>query len=307
MPIAATELIWMNGRLVPWSEAKVHVLAHVVHYASSVFDGIRCYDMPKGPTAFRLRDHVRRLLDSARIYRLPVPYGLDDLVAASRRVVQANRLRACYIRPVVFRGYGEVGVNPAGCPVEVAIAAWEWGAYLGAEALTRGVDVQVSSWTRIAPDTLPALAKSAANYANSQLIKMEALANGFAEGIALDAQGMLAEGSGENLFLVRDGEVATPQLDGSVLPGITRATVITLARELGFPVAEKRLPRESLYVADEVFLTGTAAEITPVRSVDRVPVGSGQPGPVTLAVQAALRGIVSGAVEDRHGWLTPVG
>ncbi len=306
MAFTPSKLIWMNGKLMPWDEARIHVLSHVVHYGSSVFEGIRCYDTKRGPAVFRLREHVRRLFDSAKIYRMPIPYSVDQIVAACLETVKANGFRACYIRPVAFRGYGDVGLNPQGCPVDVAIAVWGWGAYLGAEALERGVDVQVSSWTRLAPNTLPAMAKAGANYANSQLIKMEALANGFAEGIALDTQGYVSEGSGENLFLVRDGKIATPPLGASVLPGITRASVIVLAREMALEVVEDRVPREALYLADELFFTGTAVEITPVRSVDRIEVGPGRPGPVTKRIEAAFRAILSGEADDRHGWLEPV-
>jgi branched-chain amino acid aminotransferase len=237
---------------------------------------------------------------------MPIPYTVDQTVAACLETVRANGFRACYIRPVAFRGYGDVGVNPHGCPVDLVIAAWGWGAYLGAEALERGVEVQVSSWTRLAPNTLPALAKAGANYANSQLIKMEALANGFAEGVALDSQGFVSEGSGENIFLVRDGRLATPPLGASVLPGITRASVILLAREQGIEVMEQRVPREALYIADELFFTGTAAEITPIRSVDRIEVGEGCPGPLTRRLDAAFRAILTGEAEDRHGWLEAV-
>jgi branched-chain amino acid aminotransferase len=306
MSFKPSKLIWMNGKLVPWDEARIHVLSHVVHYGSSVFEGIRCYDTKRGPAVFRLRDHVKRLFDSARIYRMPIRHSVDETVAACLETVRANGFRACYIRPVAFRGYGDVGVNPHGCPVELVIAAWEWGAYLGAEAIERGVDVQVSSWTRLAPNTLPAMAKAGANYANSQLIKMEALANGYAEGIALDIQGYVSEGSGENLFLAREGRLVTPPLGASILPGITRSSVILLAREQGIEVVEQRIPREALYVADELFLTGTAAEITPVRSVDRIEVGTGRPGPLTHRLDAAFRSILSGEVEDRHGWLEPL-
>ncbi len=307
MALTPTERIWMNGALIPWAEARIHVLSHVVHYGSSVFEGIRCYETRRGPAVFRLGDHVRRLFDSAHIYRMPIPYNREQVEAACLETVRGSGLRACYIRPVAFRGYGDVGVNPIGCPVELAVAVWPWGAYLGAEALERGVDVQVSSWTRIAPNTLPAMAKAAANYANAQLVKLESLANGYSEGIALDAEGCVSEGSGENLFLVRDGRLTTPPLSASILPGITRASLMTLARDRGLEVVEERIPREALYVADELFLCGTAAEVTPVRSVDRVEVGAGRPGPITLGLQASFRAIVTGEVEDRHRWLTPVG
>jgi len=297
------EFIWFNGKLVPWNEARIHVMAHVVHYGSSFFEGIRCYETPRGPAIFRLTPHMRRLIDSARIYRTVAPYTLEQLVAAVKETVQANRLRSGYIRPVVYRGYGEIGVNPQNNPVEVAIATIEWGRYLGAEAMEQGVDVCVASWHRFAPNTLPALSKAGGNYLNSQLIKMEALANGYAEGIALDHQGQVSEGSGENLFLVRDGVVYTPPVASSILSGITRDTVITLLDELGVPVRQEAIPREMLYIADELFFTGTAAEVTPIRSVDRIPVGQGRRGPVTAAVQAAFFGVVQGEREDRYGWL----
>jgi len=303
MAIQPMEFIWFNGKLVPWNEARIHVMAHVVHYGSSFFEGIRCYETPRGPAIFRLTPHMRRLIDSARIYRTVVPYTLEQLVAAVKETVQANRLRSGYIRPVVYRGYGEIGVNPQNNPVEVAIATIEWGRYLGAEAMEQGVDVCVASWHRFAPNTLPALSKAGGNYLNSQLIKMEALANGYAEGIALDHQGQVSEGSGENLFLVRDGVVYTPPVASSILSGITRDTVITLLDELGVPVRQEAIPREMLYIADELFFTGTAAEVTPIRSVDRIPVGQGRRGPVTAAVQAAFFGVVQGEREDRYGWL----
>lgn len=303
MAIKPMEFIWFNGQLVPWDAARIHVLAHVVHYGSSFFEGIRCYETPRGPAVFRLTPHMRRLIESARIYRTELPYTLDQLVAAVKETVRANRLRAGYIRPVVYRGYGEIGVNPLNNPVEVAIATIEWGKYLGAEAMEQGVDVCVASWHRFAPNTLPALAKAGGNYLNSQLIKMEAMANGYAEGIALDHQGQVSEGSGENLFLVRDGVVYTPPVSASILSGITRDTVITLLGELGVEVRQQAIPRELLYIADELFFTGTAAEVTPIRSVDRLTVGQGRRGPVTTAVQAAFFGLVEGEREDRYGWL----
>ena len=306
MPLTPSKLIWMNGSLVRWEEARIHVLSHVVHYGSSVFEGIRCYDTKGGPAVFRLREHVKRLYDSARIYRMPIPHTQEQTVAACLETVKANGFRACYIRPVAFRGYGDIGVNPHGCPVDLVIATWAWGAYLGAEAIEHGVDVQVSSWTRLAPNTLPAMAKAGANYANSQLIKMEAIANGYAEGIALDSEGYVSEGSGENLFLVRDERIVTPPLGASILPGITRASVITLALEQGLEVVEQRIPREALYLADELVVTGTAAEITPVRSVDRIDVGPGRPGPITRRLDEAFRSILAGETQDRHGWLVPV-
>jgi branched-chain amino acid aminotransferase len=303
MAIKAMEYIWFNGKLVPWGEAKIHVLSHVVHYGSSFFEGLRCYETPAGTAIFRLTPHMRRLVDSAKIYRTQIPYSLEAMVAAVKETVRANGLRSGYIRPVVYRGYGEIGVNPQNNPVEVAIATIEWGKYLGAEAMEQGVDVCVSSWSRFAPNTLPALSKAGGNYLNSQLIKMEALANGFAEGIALDSQGQVSEGSGENLFVVRDGVVYTPPVSSSILSGITRDTVITLLGELGVEVRQQVIPREMLYVADELFFTGTAAEVTPVRSVDHLVVGAGRRGSVTGKVQAAFFEVVEGRREDRYGWL----
>jgi branched-chain amino acid aminotransferase len=303
MPIQKMDYIWFNGELVEWDKATVHVMAHVIHYGTSFFEGIRCYETPQGPAIFRLTPHMQRLIDSAKIYRTVIPYTLDQLVAAVKETVRANRLRSGYIRPVVFRGYGEIGVNPLNNPVEVAIATIEWGKYLGAEAMEQGVDVCISSWNRFAPNTMPALAKAGGNYMNSQLIKMEAITNGYAEGIALDADGHISEGSGENLFLVRNGIVYTPPLTSSILSGITRDTVITLLRDMGVEVREQILPREMLYLADELFFTGTAAEVTPIRSVDRIPVGSGRRGPITAAVQETFFGIVQGERPDRYGWL----
>jgi branched-chain amino acid aminotransferase len=305
--LTPTEKIWHNGRFIRWEEATIHVLSHVVSYGSSVFEGIRCYSTPAGPAVFRLREHVRRMVDSAKIYRMEnLGFTADQLAEAMLELVRVNHMDACYIRPIVLRGYGEVGVNPLKNPIDVYIACWEWGKYLGEEALAEGVDVCVSSWTRLAPNTLPALAKAGANYMNSQLIKMEALANGYTEGIALDAAGYVSEGSGENIFVVRDGKIHTPPLGASVLPGITRDAILTLARDLGIPLVETIVPREILYIADEVFFSGTAAEITPIRSVDRIPIGKGRRGPVAEKLQKEFFGIISGATPDRHGWLTPV-
>jgi branched-chain amino acid aminotransferase len=305
--LKATEKIWHNGKLIDWNDAKIHVLAHVLHYGSSVFEGIRCYTTPSGPAIFRGPEHMRRLLDSAKIYRMAVPYTIDDLVKASHDLIRTNKMESCYIRPFAFRGYGDLGVMPTkDTPMETYMACWEWGKYLGAEAMELGVDVCISSWTRIAPNTLPALSKAAANYMNSQLIRMEANANGFAEGIALDAAGYISEGSGENIFVIRDGKIITPPLGASVLPGITRDSIITLARELGIQVTETLVPREMLYIADEVFFTGTAAEVSPVRSVDRIPVGAGKRGPITETLQKAFFDIVEGRAKDTRGWLAPV-
>ena len=301
-----TEKIWHNGRFVPWDDAKIHVLSHVTSYGSSVFEGIRCYRTAAGPAIFRVREHSQRLLDSAKIYRIEVAYTVDELAAAMAELVHVNGLDSCYIRPIVLRGYGDVGVLPVNVPTEVYLACWEWGKYLGEEGLAKGVDVCVSSWTRIAPNTLPALAKAGANYMNSQLIRMEAHANGYAEGIALDDAGYVSEGSGENIFVVRNGKILTPPLGASVLPGITRETVMQLAESLGISVTETLVPREMLYIADEVFFSGTAAEITPIRSVDRIPVGKGSRGPITEKLQNAFFGIVKGDAPDRFGWLYPV-
>ncbi|MBD3867623.1 MAG: branched-chain amino acid transaminase [Acidobacteria bacterium] len=298
--------IWFNGKLIPWDEARVHVLSHVIHYGSSVFEGIRCYEQPVGSAAFRLEDHIRRLFDSARIYRMEIPWSRDEVVEACVETVRANGLSSCYIRPVVYRGFGSMGVNPLPCPVELVIAAWEWGAYLGDEALDNGVDVQVSTWARMAPNTIPAMAKAGANYANAQLVKMEALSNGFAEGVVLDVDGFVCEGSGENIFLVREGKVFTPPLGASILSGITRASVIALLRDMGLEVAQTKVPREALYLADELFFTGTAAEITPIRSVDRLTVGPGKPGPITKKIQKAYLSVLKGESGDTRGWLHPV-
>ncbi len=301
-----SDSIWMNGRLVPWDEARLHVLSHVVHYGSAVFEGIRCYRTRSGPAVFRLAEHVERLLNSAKVHRMPPAYTAAQLAAAIQETIRANRLDACYIRPIVYRGYGEMGVSPLGCPVDVAIAVWKWGTYLGQEALEKGVDVQISTWVRPSPNAFPSEAKAAANYLNSQLVKMEALANGYSEGISLDHNGHVAEGSGENLFMVRGGKLVTPPLYSAVLAGITRDSVLTLARDLQIAVEERPIQRGELYIADEIFLTGTAAEITPIRSVDRVTVGSGGRGPVTRRLQEAFFAVLSGEKPDTHRWLTPL-
>lgn len=301
-----TEKIWYNGRLIPWNDATLHVLSHVVSYGSSVFEGVRCYETQQGPAIFRIHEHSRRLLDSAKIYRMDVPYSIEQISAAMVDVVRENKMRACYLRPIVLRGYGDVGVLPKNNPIDTYIACFPWGRYLGEEALSSGVDVCISSWTRIAPNTLPALAKAGANYMNSQLIRMEAAANGYAEGIALDAAGYISEGSGENIFVVRDGKILTPPLGASVLPGITRDTIVQIAGMLGIPVVETIIPRELLYIADEVFFSGTAVEVTPIRSVDRVTVGKGKRGPITERIQKTFFDIVDGRGKDEFGWLTPV-
>jgi branched-chain amino acid aminotransferase len=294
----------MNGTLVDWADARIHIASHVIHYGSGVFEGARCYATPRGSACFRLDAHMRRLYDSARIYRMEPTIAQGPLTEAVLETIRANEFKACYIRPIVYRGYHTLGVNPLPCPVDAAILTWEWGAYLGQDALEKGVDVQVSSWSRSAPNTFPSLAKSSANYANSQLIKMEAILQGYSEGIALDTNGCLSEGSGQNLFLVRDGVIYTPPLAAAILPGITRDSVITLARDHGFQVREEVLPREMLYIVDEAFFVGTAVEITPIRSVDKVVVGSGKRGPVTEALQTAFFDLVNGKAADRHGWLT---
>ncbi len=305
MPLQPTANIWHNGKLIPWNDAKIHVMSHVVNYGSSVFEGVRCYEVAGKPAIFRAQEHMQRLLDSAKIYRIPVAYTRQQLVDAMVETIAANKTWPCYIRPLIVRGYGELGVNPTGVPTECYIANYAWGKYLGGSEDV-GVDVCVSSWTRLAPNTLPSMAKAGANYMNSQLIKMEAVQNGYVEGIALDTHGYVTEGSGENLFLVRDGKLYTPPLGISVLAGITRDSVLTIAHELGIPVVEQLIPREMLYLSDEVFFTGTAAEITPIRTVDRLTVGDGAVGPITKKIRAELFGLFDGSKPDKHKWLTPV-
>ena len=301
-----TSRIWRDGQLVAWEDATIHVMSHVVHYGSCVFEGIRCYDTPTGPAVFRLPDHVRRLHDSCRIYRMPLQHDTDTIIQACLDTVAANDVRACYLRPIVVRTGEQMGVYPIDVPVETFIIAWKWGHYLGDDSLALGVDVCVSSWRRSAPDTFPALAKAGGNYLNSQLSKVEARVNRYVEGIMLDSFGFVAEGSGENLFLVRDGVVYTSGLASGILQGITRDSVIRIAQDLGYEVREQTLPREMLYIADEMFFSGTAAELTPIRSVDRIQVGSGKPGPITKAIQDQFMGIATGRIEDRYGWLTPL-
>lgn len=298
--------IWRDGDLVPWEEATLHVMSHVVHYGSSIFEGIRCYETAEGPAIFRLGDHVRRFYDSCRIYRMEPKPSPDALTAACHAVVRENELRECYVRPVAYRGLGTAGLDPAESPVETCVICWPWGAYLGGDALERGVDVRVSSWQRPAPNTHPAMAKAGGNYVNAQLMKMEAVADGYAEAIALSTAGLVSEGSGQNLFVVRDGTLITPPIDGSSLVGITRDSVLTLADDLGIPVRQEPVPRESLYVADELFFTGTAAEVTPIRSVDRIPVANGGAGPVTRRLQERLLDTCRGRAPDTHGWLSRV-
>ncbi len=306
MPFEKVDKIWMNGKLVNWDDAKIHVLSHVIHYGSSVFEGARCYKTKKGPAVFRLEEHTRRLFNSAKIYRMKIPYSEEEINQVIVNLIKTNKLEQCYIRPVVYRGYEQLGVDPTGCPVEVSIAVWRWGAYLGTGALENGVPVCVSSWNRMAPNTMPDMAKSGANYMNAQLIKLEAKEHGYVEGIALDVFGFVSEGSGENVFIVRDGTLITPPFSASILPGITRNTVILLALDMGIKVIEQNIPREALYIADEVFFTGSAAEITPINSVDKVQIGNGKCGPVTRKLQEKFFGIVSGESEDKHNWLTYV-
>jgi branched-chain amino acid aminotransferase len=305
MPIPATQFIWFNGKLVHWEKATVHVLTHALHYGSSVFEGVRAYETPKGVAIFRLKDHTRRLFDSAKIYRITLPFTTDQVNAACREVIAVNNLsKGAYIRPVAFRGYGEIGVAPKiEPPIDVAVAAWEWGKYLGHESEEQGVDVCISSWQRVAPNTLPAMAKAGGNYLSSQLISLEAKRLGFAEGIGLAPDGTVSEGAGENLFIVKDNVIYTPGLSHSVLSGITRDTVMKLAKLQGLEVRESSIPREMLYIADELFFTGTAAEVTPVRSVDRITVGEGRRGPITERIQKAFFGLFNGHTADQWGWL----
>lgn len=296
--------IWFNGKLVDWKDANIHVLSHVVHYGSSVFEGIRCYNTKKGPAVFRLQDHMQRLLNSGKIYRMDIPYTVDELCQATMDTIKANKLKECYIRPIAFRGYSELGVYPRNCPVETVIAAWGWGQYLGEEALENGVDLGVSTWRRMAPDTMPNMAKAGSNYMNSQLAKMESVMNGYDEAIMLDYQGMVSEGSGENIFLVKDEVLYTPPVSSSLLGGITRDSIMEIARDMGLEVREETLPREMLYIADEVFLTGTAAELTPIRSIDKITVGEGKRGEITKKLQETFFKVLNCEVEDEKGWLS---
>jgi branched-chain amino acid aminotransferase len=298
--------IWRDGKFVSWEDATIHVMSHVVHYGSSVFEGIRCYATPEGPAIFRAEDHMRRLLDSCRIYRMPITHSVETLVQACIDTIVENDLPHCYLRPVAVRTGEQMGVYPLETPLEVFIIPWTWGTYLGQEALANGVDVCVSSWRRAAPDTFPTMAKAGGNYLNSQLSKMEARLDGYSEGIMLDSFGQVSEGSGENLFLVRDGRLFTSPISAGILNGITRDSVARIARDMGVEIVEQIMPREMLYIADELFFTGTAAEITPIRSVDRIPVGTGKPGPITLAIQKEYMGIAEGRIADRYGWRTLV-
>ena len=300
------KFIWMDGELVPWHEANIHVLSHVVHYGSSVFEGTRCYKTTKGSFIFRLSEHIKRLFLSSKIYRMDVPFTPEAVTAATKQLIRENDLDACYIRHLVYRGYAELGVNPLTCPVRVMIAVWPWGAYLGEEGKKVGVDACVSSWQRLAHDTMPLLAKAGGHYLNSQLVKLEAVNNDYADGIMLTTSGFVCEASGANVFIVKNGGLITPPSAAGILPGITRHSIIRLAREKGIKVSRQMIPREGLYIADEAFFCGTATEITPIRSVDRVTVGNGKPGPVTLMLQDAFDGIISGRDEDTHGWMEPI-
>ncbi|MFZ0634977.1 MAG: branched-chain amino acid transaminase [Candidatus Acidiferrales bacterium] len=306
MALKKTDKIWHNGKLINWDDAKIHVISHVVSYASSVFEGIRCYDTPQGPAIFRLREHMQRLIHSAYIYRMELPFKLDEICNGAMDLVRGNKLDSCYIRPIVLRGYGDAGINPFNCPVEVYMACWEWGRYLGDAAMSDGVSVCVSSWQRPAPNTIPQMAKAAGNYMNSALIRMEAMINGYDEGIALDVNGHVSEGSGENLFVVKDGILFTPPLANGPLPGITRDSIMKLCRDLKITVQEQTIPREMLYIADELFFAGTAVEVTPIRAVDKIKIGSGTRGPLTQQLQEEFFALTSGQKPDRYGWLSPV-
>ncbi|MXR70494.1 branched-chain amino acid transaminase [Shewanella sp. JBTF-M18] len=307
MPAKTAELIWFNGEIMPWGDAKVHVMSHALHYGTSVFEGIRVYDTPQGPAGFRLTDHVQRLYDSAKIYRMPVPYSFDETMQACRDIVKSNRLDSAYIRPLVF--FGDVGMGitpPKDAQCDLMVAAFPWGAYLGEDSMERGVDVAVTSWNRLAPNTIPTGAKAGGNYLSSLQISTEAKRNGFDEGIALDVNGLVSEGAGANLFVVKKNKLYTPPATAAILLGITRDTIMTLARDLGYEVVEEPMSREFLYLADEIFMTGTAAEIVPVRSVDRIEVGAGGRGPVTQALQASFFGLFNGETQDKWGWLEPL-
>jgi branched-chain amino acid aminotransferase len=304
--LTETEWIWHDGAFIRWQDATIHVLAHSLQFGSSVFEGIRCYATPRGPAIFRLEDHLQRMADSCKIYRMDLPYSIDELVSACCELVERNNVDSCYLRPMVVRGYGAAGMVPFDSPVEVYLPCWPWGTYLGHGALENGVDACVTSWHRVAPNTIPAMAKVAGNYLGSQLVKMEALRNGFAEGIALTTDGLISEGSGQNLFLVYRGILYTPTINGTLLHGVTRYSILTLARDMGFEVREQEMPREMLYTADEVFLCGTASEVTPVRSVDRIEIGNGRRGPITTQIQQRFLDIARGAVDDPYGWLTYV-
>ena len=305
-PFSQNAKVWMNGKLIPWSEANIHIASHVVHYGTSLFEGFRAYDTPRGSAILQLQAHTRRLYNSCKMYRMEIPYTQEEFNSAVIETIKSNNLSSCYIRPIVYRGYGSLGVDPFPCPVDCAILVWEWGQYLGDDALEKGVDVRISSWQRMAPNTFPALAKSGANYMNSQLIKMEALIEGYTEGIALNVRGHVSEGSGENIFLFYDGVVHTPPLSSSILPGITRASIIQILEDLKIPLIEDTIPREMLYIAEEVFFTGSAAEITPIRSIDKIPIGTGERGPIAKKLQDEFFSYINGEKEDKYNWLTYV-
>ncbi len=296
--------IWFDGELIDWDKATIHVLSHVVHYGTSAFEGIRCYDTKNGPAIFRLRDHVKRLFESCKIYRMEIPYTIEEIEEAIIKTIKANNLKACYIRPLVFRGFSTLGLNPLPCPIQVIVAAWEWGSYLGEDGIENGISARISSWNRPAPNTFPTMAKMGGQYLNSQLMKLEAMQDGFDEAISLNVLGFISEGSGENLFLVRNGVMYTPPTSACILPGITRHCVFKIAESFNIKVTSHQIPREALYVADEVFLTGTAAEITPISSLDRIPIGNGGRGPITKKIQDEYFGIINGEIEDKYGWMT---
>jgi branched-chain amino acid aminotransferase len=299
-----TGKIWMDGEFVNWKEANIHVLSHVAHYGSSVFEGIRCYKTPKGSAIFRLKEHVKRLFESAKIYKMEIPYTQEEIAEAIKETLRINNMEEAYIRPVSYRGYGALGVNPSSSPINTAIAAWGWGKYLGEDGLEKGVDVGVSSWRRMAPNTLPSLSKAGANYMNAQLAKLEAIENDFDECIMLDTDGFIGEGSGENIFLIKDNVIYTPSLSSAILKGITRDSVIEIAKDLGYEIKEDKLPREMLYLSDELFFTGTAAEITPIRTVDGIEIGKGSRGPITEEIQSEFFSVVEGKTEDKFNWLS---
>ncbi|MFH0255603.1 branched-chain amino acid transaminase [Vibrio rumoiensis] len=307
MATNTADFIWFNGKMVPWAEANVHVLTHAMHYGTSVFEGIRCYNTPDGPIVFRHKEHMDRLKDSAKIYRFPIPYSVEELMEACRETLRVNKLDSAYIRPLGFVGNVGLGVcPPVDSEMEVIIAAFPWGSYLGEEALANGVDAMISSWNRAAPNTIPTAAKAGGNYLSSLLVGGEARRHGYDEGIALSVSGYISEGAGENIFVVKDGKIVTPPATSSILPGITRDSIVTLARDLGYDIVEANIAREALYLADEVFMTGTAAEIVPVRSVDQITVGAGKRGPITEHIQSTFFGLFNGTTEDKWGWLDPV-
>lgn len=298
--------VWFDGKVIDWKDATVHVMSHALHYGSSVFEGLRCYDTPKGSVIFRLKDHIRRLFDSAKIYRIEMPFSPEQVVQACVDVVKINQLKSAYLRPLAFRGYGAVGVDSEGSPTHTMVAALNWGQYLGEDALAKGVDVCVSSWNRIGANSMPAMAKAASNYMNSQLIKLHAKVNGYVEGIGLDHQGNVSEGSGENIFLIRDDVIYTPSLGSGILHGLTRDCVIKIIKELGIELQITTIPREMVYIADELFFTGTAAEVSPIRSVDKITIGKGSRGPITEQIQKRLFAYINGETEDKYQWLTQV-